>query len=671
MPFDASSAVEVVPPAFDASTAQPVGPAFDATSATPVDAKEALNLFAKQALSPKATEADRQNYRDAYADYYQENPMGKRVANAIADVHPSEWAGDLWNMAKGVGSSIASNIEGRSATNPGQAAALGATGQGIAAGFKHAVASGANALGGLAEQIGVEGAGIDKAQLNKMADFSLNRMKLAQQIAGDTGAAHYQDPALAANFDTGAAAGQFATMAGTPQPNFAGAIQKGGDFIESGLYKAMGKTAQAAPVVGRAVEGAAAAGGVASAAASGGPVAGALAAGTAAKAYQAGSAVSSGLFSGVGKLGEQVAATPLGQSAIDSIANNAQSILRDARLGVQDAAAEGSAKAIKSAQVRLAVIQKGTDMAQWLQAKGMAGIPSKMADALSGAIQGGITSGTIQALTDPAAANPSGVNTGAAYGSILGMLGTAGLDAERKAATKGLPTEAQIPTPTAEFPGLGEPLQAVGPVDQNPTVATTSYDNVIRNSELRKAASRAGTGTSFMLNGVPHDVDQFTGTLQNASKGVVNAARQENPLETFNFKGDWVKNARTENASALRPSDQDLQAVAAMAKPAGSGTLGMMGYDPNRRLAAVQFFEKGKGGAQTYAIPEMDPQGWSDWNNASSLGAHFNYQIRKAYPILRLEQNLWPELPQGPREAYRPSNVAPSQDLINQNKGTP
>lgn len=268
------------------------------------------------------------------------------------------------------------------------------------------------------------------------------------------------------------------------------------------------------------------------------------------------------------------------------------------------------------------------------------------------------------------------------------MLGAAG-SASEGAPPKIDPGE-QMPTPTADFPGQGPKRFISGPVkypqnyppsspyrlDMPTPTANMPYGAkptgaISLPPTLREAAEAAIAAKPqiAVIDGIPHDVDALAENLSNAGKSTVNAIRKDSG-ETFNKNVQMTTIGRKldETKVGVTPSDQDIDWFKNKGEVAPSGTIGHWGYNEDKQLAALQFFEKGKGW-QHYVVGEMTPQAWQAWQEADSSGSFFNRYVRPSYPIWRVHENIWPELPPGPREGYHISNVAPSEQLLRQNAG--
>lgn len=729
--------------------------AYLAAKATPTERLQSIsqvitdkyhNVMNERNFSLGSSPADDEAYIQAWKDNYAQSSVGHDFGQAIKKA-PAAAGTAIWGLAKDAGETI-HNIVNPGAP-PADAVNIGPEWLGIkyspSQGAKNREATVAGAVSG---GVGVGRLGLDvfmkglrgleeahgaitgdKTDVDNAANIALQQLKMDAQLEHFTSNPYdpKTQPEQAALFNVSSAGTQ---MAAIPEiPGVAKAVKIGGDFIENGAYKALGVASKLAPSLAKTAAVASEVYGIAKK-----PAEAAVAligqkisdaagmSGSAANPFtwfSAGSAATSGLFKAVDAAGNQLIATQLGQNAFDSVVANTPKLTADAtakNLVARDAveAAQGALSdaersgastipaqaalrkaraAATAANVYSHLIDQGAGMAQWIQKKGLAGMPSKLADAVSGAIQGGVAGGTIAAATAQPGDNDAvaqGISKGAFYGGVLSMLGAAGSASQGKQPVRIDPTE-QMPTPTAVFPGQGpnRPVPAsvkypevyppAGPYrpDMPTPTARMPYGEkptgpLTVPTQLRQDAEAAIAGKPqiAVIDGIPHDVDALAENLSNAGKSVVNAVRQENPNETFKIPTEWVKNARFENQSSVVPSDQDLLATAAQGEKAPSGTIGQWAYDENKRLAVLQFFEKGKG-QQHYAVTELDPQGWQAWQEANSAGAHFNYQIRKAYPILRIHQNLWPELQSGPRENYRPSNVAPTKAQLDENKGQP
>lgn len=682
-----------------------------------------MQLLAPLVAKPDATPADETAYKQAYTDYYNQNDTLSRVGQTLKDVagSGSKIGGALWDMVKS-GVKTASNLPGAVipsipfVTQADPVGDLAAAGKGVLSGARSTYMLGQSLSEKAMEQI--NNAVADVAPLPEAraqaAQLAVDRLKLNQQSAG-LNANPYNaqtNPQQAALFDTGNAGGAMLVPGVAPAAEAAAkSAQVAGDIIENGTYKMIGAGLKAMPPVVKTVEGAGAAY-TAAQALSHGSISTALEGAAAlggkmSGAFTKGAAYQSGLFQATDKLADVMLTTPLGDSAIDSVVKYAPVAIDQAKQDLSlvrantqqlysdlaDAKAAGEStipldKAIKKSlaqeslgNFKVNIMEKGASMAQTLQKWGMAGIPSKLADATAGAIQGGLLGGVVAASNaqpgdDSTIAN--GASKGAAYGGILSMLGTASQASQTNPGPSSFQQRSQqaiqqmqstaypspIGPPTANSPWAqlqmanarlqggkaGAGITNVRLKPQPSPLAQLAGNNTIvpegaPPSALRQIATDQATNVFTDASGVPHNIDELANEIKQTAGGVVEAAKKEIPGQTFDYEIAPPRQVKgpTGSRSWAMPaggplSDQQMDWHAANVQPVSSKAFDSVSYNPDSQTLALHMTKKD--GYQHYMLHEVTPQDFADFlagkDAEGSMGKHFNSILRNEHPYYHI-----------------------------------
>lgn len=674
-------------------------PEHTGAPATPV---QTLHTLAPIVAQPKADPKDDAAYLKAYQDYYNQNPTADRVGTlmreagrmATSPLQTAQTLGPaLWNAAKSVGKQVAFTAQDLAAlpspgslfvgdrtapyqpTNPNDTTwkDVAALGSGLVAGAGKSLNAGMDLLGAAGDQWNNMMADITANPdfREEAAQNALQRLKGDNWIAGVT-ANTETTPATHALNSLGQIIGAVAVPVDLGAAGAAGdAIKLGGDFLENGAYKLVGKGMSMAPAMGQAGAVAAEAMGAyhaplkAIGVGVGGLMdsSGAAPMGSALNPYNwftGLGAVKSGMFSAIGDLGERVAATPVGQNAIDSLVSNAPAIIQDAnqknlmtRAAVkqaQEAFNQSEAfgqstipaakllrqarQAATAANVNSYLVEKGTGVARWLQTQGANSITPSLASAFSGAVQGSLLGGSIAAMNGQPGDNSgivNGISRGAFYGGLLSQLGLAGSSAEEKAASGALvPTPNPVPGATGPVNMLGQPASLKG----FPAAP----------SSLRQAATEAATNT-FVVGGKPHDLTEMAESLKDTGQQFQAAASAEDPSKSFKIGLEGTVDEFSHPVPSMRPDDETIQRVTATHVPVNSAPILSVGYLPEKNLASVRFMNSGAKGTQQYLYHDVEPDVYASWMKAAetdgSIGKYFNKYIKGDYPQWRVRDNLF------------------------------
>lgn len=691
MSFDPSTAALAEPPAtpsgFDPSTASMT---FDASTAMPASAEDRLKTFSPIIATGKATPTDEADYRKAYHDYYENNTVGSRLTKTLADIHPSEWAGSLMGIARSIGQWHQAINSGGPQNQEITAKVIQRIGQGAKSGLKDVAYFAMNVGAGAVEQLGAAIGEIkhDPKAIDEAASIAINRLKGQASQAADT-ANPYTDPAERAQFEAGRFIGNLA--APTPAIGKAGELTRvAGDVVEKAGNVALGVAAKAAPPLiktGEAIAGVAGAvahPGVAASVVGGKMLGEALGRGGAMavpfQILREGNAVQKGMFKAADAFGNTVIATPVGQSFIEQAANQAPQLMAQAKAAkigtnlevsrlkamLADAidrsepqgkirAALSQAQAVdRSTEVYQSLLERGTDVAKWMQQNGSAQIPSKLADAMTGAAGGavfGVTAGNLSGAQD---SNPAAAQ-GAAIGTFLGLLGGSTYASQNTQAPNATPqtnlrrtanaqATIQVPpyVPPTNSGAMHSPTQTPYSVSgvamriPTPPVAGELY-----NPQLNLPSSNP----ILIGEKLPVDAATLAMNLNNATVAHIEAVRDKLPTETFNFK--TMKAVGSEGYDFIMPSDQLLLKLSKAAQPIESSLFDRVAYDPDTQTALVRV-QPGKGGrdnVRSYAIPGMTPEKFDAFakgvNFDGSIGKYFNKNIKPFENHLRIYDNLW------------------------------
>lgn len=630
------------------------------TAGNPMPPDQALALLAplvaKQPTDPQYDKA----YLMAYKDYYDQNTLGHRIGQTLADVGSKAVDPDtylsigraLWSMAKAPGLAIdqASNPANNVPVGPGvggYVAAVGRTLASEAGGASKALGQGGLAAYNAAAYAGdqLENAFADitgsPAARDKAAENSLARLKAngtAQQWLNNT----FTPPGTnqgAAQIGGGLA--QVATAEALP---VGGAIRAGGDFLQTGAQYVAGKALQWTPGMAKVAGYAGSAAGLYAH-----PIAGLVSG--AAKGVDAamggqvlnpysifrnGNALKSGLFQSAATFGDQLVTTPLGKSAIDSIADNSTQIVQDARQKLLGARTEVAAKqaafddadanglntigpglalqraksAAQAANAHEFMVSKGAAVAQYFQQKGWSGVPSRLADAVSGAILGGLAGGTLAASQQPPGSPDvvNGFSRGAVYGSILGVLGTG--------ATAGTQRTNSYKPSTSSTTAAGGP------------------------SALRDAANASAKNT-FVIGGQPITPGALAAGIEDAGKATTAAIAEDAGQASYNYQ--LIANREDGAWGTLnpRPSDQAIDKLVGLHQPTGSSSIPVVGYDPDSQLLSLRF-KKTPTTYHHYVYGEVPPEVHQEFlagqGAGGSIGKYFNQNFRANYPHVEVNE---------------------------------
>lgn len=728
-PAQAPASPAVVPAAFDPDT-YIAGTKFNPNEflGKNLSAQDRMQALAPLVAKPDADKADEAAYKSAYTQYYDQNHTLNRVGQTLKDVVGSatKIGGAIWDMAKGA-VKTASNLPmpGVGGYVPETGNPLDdvkAAGQGMVSGARSAYMLGQSLSEKAMEQINnvVADTGLDPSFRDQAAQLAVDRLKLNQRsaILNANPYNEHTDPQRAALFDTASAGGSLAVPGvGAVGDAAAKGAQVAGDIIENGAYKMIGAGAKMVPPMVKGAEAAGVAYGLAHgvAAAPVKTIGGAVLAGLTGKTsaiFSKGQAIQSGLFSATNAAADVALATPLGQSALDSVVQYAPLAIKQAeqdlaaiRAAASQATADRTAalplgkstipfdKTIKqlaqqesAANFRVEILNRGASMARGLQRLGVAGIPGKLADATAGAIQGGLLGGIVAASNaqpgdDSTISN--GASKGAAYGSILSMLGTASAASQSKGGPSfqqrsqqaiqqmqgnvypspigppaGTSAWAQLQAANARLQGgkagAGIANVRLKPQPGAPTVPVTisgtpggvpaSY--TIPVSPLRQIANEKATNVFLDATGVPHDTNELADAIKQTAGGVVEAAKKEIPGQAYTYKIAQPRQVTGPNGTRTwampaggQMADHLFDWHATNTSPVSSNAFEGVSYHPESHTMTLTM--KKKDGYQHYALHEVTPQDFADFlagkDAEGSMGKHFNSILRNEHPYYHIQ----------------------------------
>lgn len=684
-----------------------------------------MQLFAPLIATGKSSPQDVADYKQAYREYYTANGPGARLAKTLGDISPSEWAPAIANMGKAIAqwhkdintprpedamdSKTSSALTAMGVIAPqgvmSAAKSIPRIARGAFAGVKDMAWLGLSLGSGAFEQAAdaIGNLSNNPKDIDAAAEMAVMRLKQHADQATDT-ANPYTEPADKAEFEGGRLLGNL--MIPVPGAKSASAaIRSTSDALGSMATKATGglmkmtpgalKTAGTIGAVGAtvanpglALKGAATAIGSSILGDSGGLMSAPY------KILQSGNAVKNGVFKAIDATGDAVMATPKGQSMIAQIADTAPQIMDQAKQAkiasslevarlkglVKDAvryseptgklkAALASAQAIdKSTEIYQNLMERGTDVAQWMKANGAAAIPSKMADAVTGAAMGAVAGQTIgQMNAQPGQSTNPQAAAGAATGTLLAMLGGSAYAAQSGNAPKSGQYPPRLMPPAGEASSL---RQAANEMAVHPAVG--------KNPRL------------LLPPGEPIDVETFSKTLNDAAVAQIDAARAAGGKETFDLKTE--KALGSGKYDFPKPSDQDLRALAAKSQEINAPDSGMkssvfdrISYDPQKQIGLLRFGEgkAGSGGVRSYAVVGITPEKWdafakglkpelglSDDPSEYSMGKYFNQFIKKYENTVRVYDDLWGQQKKPPGTTILNPESAPTaiKDFLNKTK---
>ena len=642
--------------AFDPSSATVV---FDPSSAAIATPEERLKLLGDKVLSEgyPGTKIE-SDYKKAYIDYHSQNTTGELIGKAISDISLDKIGSAVSDSAKKLYQWHLDMNKQPDAT----AQSVGTMGKGALAGIQGMGSWGLDV--GMAGLEGLSNLFADYMSANPKeiaadrsdaADMAIRRLKL--EYAANKNLANPYDAGTPehAQFE----GGRFVGGLVVPAPAIPGAtkaMEVVGNVGKNMATKAVGAALTAAPFVG---ETAVRAANLAKA-----PVRAAWGAvkdliGTSGESLDEEGAAKTGLFNAISDTGKTMVSTPIGASVLDHVAESGPKIMdvlqdkkvqnnlkfTELKLQLDDAKFYGAPMGQLQKQLdetiqegmaiaaQQNVTQKGLETLNWLRAKGASGISSKLANSISGALQGSATMYSLGTLTaQPGQVDNDAAAQGAIYGGFFGILGSGAFKAGGE--TVSPKTLREVANEKAIY-----------------TAPKTPEANVLEQYGATPGVPDRPNPVS-VISGTP--VDEHS--LANSIKDITESATihtADNSGHTFNLTQRKAKGS--ESYEFGMAPDAHLREIAQMAVPVESSFIEKLAYDPQRQISLIKMRDEAgrRGGVSTYALPGMTPEKFNAFTQGlnqagmveagvkGSHGKYFNSYIKQYENHWRIKDGVW------------------------------